>query len=462
MTERKPTRTPLGEALHVALPYLILGCLWIFLTDRMIGIFSDPSQALLLSNLKGWLFVFFTSVYIVVLIKRREIKVRDHQEHLEASEARFRLLVESAPDAVFVQTDSRFAYVNKKTVEIFGVKSEEELIGKYIPDFLVGEFRKKVENDIKNINEHKLPVVFSEETILRRNGGYMDVEVKAVPIAYNKRDGALVFMRDITERRRYEQRKGEIEVRLREKQKLESIGTLAGGVAHEINNPINGIINYAQLIQDEEDANPKIVEYSEEIMREGQRVADIVKSLLSFARQEKQIQSPAQMNDIVGRTVALVGSVLRHDQIDFQISVPDDLPRVVCCAQQIQQVLLNLITNARYALNARYKGYDANKQMSLGCSAFEKDGHDWVRIEVKDNGGGIDKEILSKVFDPFFTTKPRDEGTGLGLSISHGIILDHHGDIYFKSEPGQTTQAIVELPVEGIALTDRAKSVGEG
>ncbi|MBT7064878.1 MAG: hypothetical protein HN919_01120 [Verrucomicrobia bacterium] len=134
-------------------------------------------------------------------------------------------------------------------------------------------------------------------------------------------------------------------------QKLEAIGTLAGGVAHEINNPINGIMNYAQLILDELGPDSPVSEYATEIGTETERVAQIVRNLLAFARQEKQSLSPERMCDIVNSTLSLVRSVMQNDQIEMEVHVPVDLPLVSCRSQQIQQVIMNLVTNARSALD---------------------------------------------------------------------------------------------------------------
>ncbi len=368
------------------------------------------------------------------------------QRELIESEERFRQLVERAPDAIFVQMDYHFAYVNKKTIEIFGAQTKSDLVGQYIPDFLYGEFREMVLETIKYINEEKTPVPVREEIIRRLNGEPLHVEVSAVPFRYNNKDGALVFMHDITKRKNIEKENFEMEIQLRQKQKLESIGTLAGGVAHEINNPINGIINYAQLISENESADHQVIEFCKEIIHEGQRIAEIVKNLLSFARQERTRHSPAQVSDIVNQTISLINTILRRDQIVLAVNIPDGLPSINCRSQQIQQVIMNLITNARDTLNQKYSGFHEDKKIIIDCSPFEKLGQGWIRMTVEDHGAGIPENIRDKIFDPFFSTKPRYEGTGLGLSISHGIVKDHHGELYFESVPGEFTRAVLELP----------------
>lgn len=232
-----------------------------------------------------------------------------------------------------------------------------------------------------------------------------------------------------------------------QQEKLAGIGQLAGGVAHEINNPINGIMNYAQLIIDEGMQDSEIAAYATEILSESERVAVIVKSLLQFARQEKQTFKEEQMVEIINQTLALIKTLMRHQQITIEMDAPDDLPSIMCRSQQIQQVLMNLLTNARDALNEKYSGYDVNKVINIQCTTFYKNEAQWLRVVIMDHGNGIPQSIMNRIFEPFYTTKPRDKGTGLGLAISHGIVKDHGGLLYFESEVGQYTKAYLELPV---------------
>lgn len=250
------------------------------------------------------------------------------------------------------------------------------------------------------------------------------------------------------ERRRYE-------AMLRQQQKLESIGTLAGGVAHEINNPISGIIGYATLIEERLGADDPLREFAQEIGHEGARVTEIVRNLLSFARRESSSHSPALISDIIGNTLSLVRTVIRRDQIDLQISVDANIPALRCHSQQIQQVIMNLFTNGRDALNARYEGHDDDKIMSLSAEPFHLDGEPWVRITVEDHGSGIPDDIADRIFDPFFTTKDRAMGTGLGLSICRGIIEEHFGRLYFESKPGVCTRFHLELPISGNSTNEQ-------
>ena len=256
---------------------------------------------------------------------------------------------------------------------------------------------------------------------------------------------AIVVNHDITEQTRTEQERASLEARLRQQQKLESIGTLASGVAHEINNPLMGMINYADLIAGRtEDAS--LQGFARAIIEEGDRVAGIVKALLSFSRQDTEPRGVTGANEIVRGALTLVGSVLRKDQIAIDLALAEDLPPVPCRGEQLRQVLVNLLTNARDALNERFPGYDEQKRLLLRTEPVQRDRAPWVRITVRDSGVGIPETIRDRVFDPFFTTKPRDMGTGLGLAVSFGIVREHGGNLTVESDVGRGTEFRVELP----------------
>ena len=251
---------------------------------------------------------------------------------------------------------------------------------------------------------------------------------------------------DIRRRKETEKENRRLEMHMRQAQKLESIGTLASGVAHEINNPINGIMNYAQLILDEPDAGEVIGEFAGEIIHETKRVAAIVRSLLDFARHKDGIRHPTQMAAIVDATLSVTRTLFRHDQITLEVDVPEELPPVCCRRQEIQQVIMNLVTNARDALNAKYPGYHENKKISIQGRWVDGSGEDYVRLTVIDRGVGIPKAAQENVFDPFFTTKLPEKGTGLGLSISHRIVQDHGGRLSVESCEGEWTAFHLDLP----------------
>ena len=236
-----------------------------------------------------------------------------------------------------------------------------------------------------------------------------------------------------------------MEASIRNKQKLESIGTLASGIAHEINNPLNGIMNYGQLILDSKDKEKEVDAYANEIINETKRIAEVTKSLLQFSRQEKRGYSRAKIKDIIDRTLALIDVVLKRDQIKLSVHIPEKIPDIHCRYQQIQQVLLNILANARDSLNEKYPDYNENKQINISCKPLLRGGKRYVRITVEDTGTGISRAVQEKMYDPFFSTHPKDKRTGLGLSISYGIVEEHRGMLTYQTKPGQFTRFHIDL-----------------
>jgi len=253
------------------------------------------------------------------------------------------------------------------------------------------------------------------------------------------RTKTLVLLRDITEEKL-------LQAETLRSVQLASIGELAAGVAHEINNPINGIINYAQIIQDESSDNVTLTRISEKIIREGERVATIVTNLLSFARQQDDNFEKICIYDVVFDAVDLIQHQLSKNCIILELMLSDDLPPVLGHHQQLQQVFLNLISNARYALNLRYPGKDPQKKVIITGQVITEEGKQYVRIITKDLGTGIPDEVAAKIFEPFYSSKTTGEGTGLGLSISRNIIARHQGRLTVDALAGQYTSLIVDLP----------------
>ncbi len=237
-----------------------------------------------------------------------------------------------------------------------------------------------------------------------------------------------------------------LESQLRDQQRLKSIGELASSIAHEINNPITGIMNYSQIIYDSYNGQGENAEFASEIINETKRVSQLVENLLQFSRQRSSGFSIARPEDVISRTINLVRVIFKKDQINLQLKIADVLPNIACNSQQIQQVLINLFTNARDALNERFPGYDENKEVLLTCRAGERDGKQVVVIAIKDYGNGIPKEIQDRIYSQFYTTKEAGKGTGIGLYISARIIEEHHGWISFETEEGYGTTFFIELP----------------
>jgi len=227
---------------------------------------------------------------------------------------------------------------------------------------------------------------------------------------------------------------------------LVALGELAAGVAHEINNPINGIINYAQMLANKSSQGSREHDVARRVVKEGDRIANIVNSLLSFSRAVNTVKERIHILDIMSESLALTQAQIRNDGININIDIPESIPTIFGQLQQIEQVFLNIISNARHALNQKYPGADKNKILNITAKEVSVHKQSYVQISFYDSGHGIQAKLLDKIMNPFFTSKPRGVGTGLGLSISHGIIKDHDGRIMVDSVEGEYTKILIELP----------------
>jgi signal transduction histidine kinase len=228
---------------------------------------------------------------------------------------------------------------------------------------------------------------------------------------------------------------------------LAAIGEMAAGVAHEINNPINGIINYAQILINKNGPDSEEQDIAGRIIKESDRIANIVKNLLSFARESEDVKQPVNIEEIISASLALTEAQLRKCGINLQVVIQEGLSRVMAKPQQLVQVVLNVISNARHAFEQN--NWETKDVKMIKITAEEIPGHDprHIVITFYDNGSGIAAGIMNKIMIPFFTTKPEGKGTGLGLSISHGIIKDHGGGISVNSAEGEFTEVAIKLPV---------------
>lgn len=227
---------------------------------------------------------------------------------------------------------------------------------------------------------------------------------------------------------------------------LAAIGELAAGVAHEVNNPINGIINFAQLLLDDAEEGSVQAELSTRIVSEGERIANIIDSLLSFARENENELSKVDVREVVSECLSLVDHQLRKEGIKVEHHFSCEACLVIGNFMQLQQVVFNAINNSRYALNERHPNSSPDKKIIISCERNEEEGVPKIRTVIRDLGTGIPQGILNKLFEPFFTSKPQGQGTGLGMSISFGIIQNHGGTLSVDSVLNQYTDIIFEIP----------------
>ncbi|MDD4985913.1 MAG: PAS domain S-box protein [Dehalococcoidales bacterium] len=294
---------------------------------------------------------------------------------------------------------------------------------------LIGEYRIVTrDSKIKWVHEHTV-LVRDEEGAVKYHHGYVT---------------------DITEQKKAEVEKREMEKKAQITSRLASIGEMASGIAHEINNPLTSVVGFSELLM-EKDLPKDLREDVETIHSGAERVAGIVKGLLTFARQHKPVRNRTGINEIIGSTLALRKYALETSNIEVITLLDNELPWTVADAGQLQQVFLNIIVNAE----AEMKKAHGRGRLTIRT---ERAG-DRIRISFADDGPGIAGENLERIFDPFFTTKEVGEGTGLGLSLAHGIIAEHNGALYAESEEGKGAAFFVELPI--VAEEEKIERVKE-
>lgn len=230
----------------------------------------------------------------------------------------------------------------------------------------------------------------------------------------------------------------EAQAKLVQSEKMSAFGQLSAGIAHEVKNPLAGILGYTQLSMRKLEKDSPLHKNLEIIEKETKRTKTIIDNLMKFARQEKAMQEPIDINKVVEDAMAIVNHQLTINQVNPHMELAQPLPRIIGNANQLQQVLMNLMINAQQSMDGK------PGEVKVSTRLLDSRG---VEIRVSDTGPGIPKEIQAKIFEPFFTTKPIGKGTGLGLSVTFGIIRDHKGEIRVESEPGQGATFIIELPM---------------
>jgi len=374
-------------------------------------------------------------------------------------------IIDFLPDATFViDTDKRIVAWNRAAEGMTGVK-RDELIGKggyaYAVPFY-GEPR-PILVDLLDISEKEIEQSYTHvrqsgekiyaETFIQAlndgSGAYLFGVAAPLYDGYGTRTGAIEVIRDITERKQTEREKIHLQEQLMQAQKMESIGRLAGGVAHDFNNMLGVILGYAELAQNKLDPSHLLFHNLEEIRKAAQRSADITQQLLAFARKQTVSPKVLNLNETVDGMLKMLRRLIGEDiQLNWQ---PENNLWPVCVdPAQIDQILANLCLNARGAITDV-----GNITIETGNSTFDNaycvdhpdlQPGEYVRLTVRDNGCGMDKETQSHIFEPFFTTKAIGEGTGLGLATVYGAVKQNHGFIQLYSEPGQGTSFTIYLP----------------
>ncbi len=374
----------------------------------------------------------------VASIAAMTVECKRAEEALRISEQHYAALVGSLADAVFQYRDGVITWCNDSVEEVCGY-TRDELVGVdarflYPLDSNTDEINRIMRKEIAEKGRF-----FDTARIRRKNGQVVDIEYTVSKIRGKEPPELVAVVRDITERKRAEAERLRMEQQLQLAGRLAAVGELAAGVAHELNNPLAAVQGFAQFLASREDLDETVRTDVETIYSEALRASKITSNLLSFARKHNPEKKLISINDIVNRSLELHSYRLKVNNIEVATDLDPHLPKIMADFHQLQQVFVNMITNAEQAMtDARGHGALRVRTHMAGKA---------IRIIFADDGKGIPEENLGRIFDPFFTTKEVGKGTGLGLSICYGLVEEHGGTISVSSKFGEGAIFTIELPI---------------
>jgi PAS domain S-box-containing protein len=386
----------------------------------------------------------------------RDISDRKRAEQeLSESESQFRQLVESAPYGILVLDHALILYANPEAVRMFGARSASDLVGHSLLERARPEEHESMMRRAGDVAAGVYSPV-AERRYMRMNGEEFWASVSAAEIDYNQRPAALLFYRDITAARLAAEEHTRLEEQLRQAQKMESVGRLAGGVAHDFNNYLTVINGYCEMLLAATEAGPETRASLHEIRAAGERAASITQQLLAFSR--KQIAAPRvlSLNQVVTGSGQLLGRLIRED-IQIVTRLHPHPGNVKADPLQLGQVLMNLVINARDAMPRGGQIVIETGKREIQARQASHSGSEaggYGVLSVADTGIGMTPEIQERIFEPFFTTKGVGAGTGLGLSTAYGIVRQAGGWIEVQSARGRGSQFEVWLPLTDAETTE--------
>lgn len=371
-------------------------------------------------------------------------------EALRQSEEKYRTILQQIEDAYFeVDLAGNLTFFNEALPRILEY-SPDELMGMNNRQYMDAENAKRAYQTFNAIYRTGIPDRGFDWQVTRKDGSKRIVEasVSLVRDSSGQPVGFRGIVRDVTDRR-YTQ------LRLAESERLAALGQLIAGVAHELNNPLQSILGFSELLKQASGLTPPHHRYADFIHQESKRAKAVVSNLLTFARQYPPEQTPVDLNELLRKLLEIRSYSLRLANIEVEARLRP-LPQTQADAHRLQQAFLNVLLNAEQAL-AEVSG---ERRLFVSTELETTAEESRIRVTIRDTGPGIPGEHLSRVFEPFFTTKQPGEGTGLGLSITYAIVREHGGAIQLSSEPGQGTTAVVTLPV--VPVEEPVAEIGHG
>ncbi len=349
---------------------------------------------------------------------------------LKDSEIKFRRLVETSLDGIALHRDMKLLYVNQACLEMFNYQDPGEMLGRSLIEFLDPQYRRAASRWLSQLQRGSTRPRIFEMKGVKKDRGKFDLEGISIPTVYEGQPAIQTHIRDTTHKKHLEEQ-------LARTEKLAALGQLAAGVAHEINNPLGGILVYSYLLL--EDLDPSRVERAqvEKIVREATRCKEIVQGLLEFSRHMPSKMVPLKVDEVLTEVFSLLEDHLLFQNIQLVQDLAPDLPLVLGDKSKLEQVFINLLMNS---------GESMKGEGRLTVTSGVTPEGERVHLRFQDSGPGIPAPHLSRLFDPFFTTKEIGQGVGLGLSISYGIIQKHLGRIHVERTGPDGTVFVIEFP----------------
>ncbi len=357
-------------------------------------------------------------------------QLKELERSLAESEQLYRTLVEANQEGITLHDGDGFVFANPAFMKMFGLE-ELEGAGSDFLDLVAPASRRAYLEWVRQLHACSGVLPVFEGQGIRKEGTF-DLEMNAAPATYQGKPATLFTVRDVTYRKRMEEQ-------LISSERLAATGKLAFDIAHEVNNPLGGILTYAHLLCEDVEEGSETYATLEKIIKLTNRCKIIVRGLLDFARQDPPEQQPLNLNQVIREMLSLMEGHVILRGVDVVLDLAQDLPTIYGHRSKLEQVFLNLVINAAEAMEGKGR-------LEIITRALPEDNE--LRVTFRDNGPGMPEEVASRVFEPFYTTKSRGRGTGLGLSISHGIISQHGGRIELDTAPGRGTTIAVVLPLD--------------